>query len=63
MTENSKYYSIKDIQELFGCGRSKAYDIIALPMFPKMRIGKTFYIDKAEFEKWRNKNLYSAVLL
>ena len=59
----SLYYTVEDIQAVLGCGRSKAYRLVALPTFPKIRIGRTFYIRKDEFEKWAKNNLYSDVTL
>ena len=59
MAEVCKYYTVKDIQNILGCGRDKAYELVRSSTFPKTRIGKTLYIDKDEFEKWRKRNFYS----
>lgn len=57
------YYSVKDIQNIMGCGRDKAYALANLKSFPKTRIGRTMYIEKEEFDKWRKRNLYSAIII
>lgn len=44
--------TVKDVKETLGCGINRAYDIVNQPDFPKITIGKRFYIPKDEFEKW-----------
>lgn len=58
-----EYYSVIDLQNILGCGRSKAYSIVREATFPKTRIGGTYYINRAEFEKWKSRNLYSEIKL
>ena len=60
---SSDYFSVIEIQQKFGCGRQKAYQIVNSKGFPKTKIGRTYYIDKAEFEKWRKRNLYLEVYI
>jgi excisionase family DNA binding protein len=43
---------VKDIQEALGCSGKKAYAIVNQKDFPKIKIGKTFYIPEDEFDKW-----------
>lgn len=57
------YYTVKDLQQLIGCGRNKAYELVNSKTFPSTKIGKTFYVDKEEFERWRKKNTYSQIIL
>ena len=61
--ENNLFYTAKDIQGILGCGKNKVYAIINMNGFPKIRIGKQFYIPKSEFYKWINKNVYNNLLL
>ena len=63
MTEPCKYYSVKDIQSIMGCGRDKAYQLVKSSSFPSTRIGKIMFIDKEEFEKWRKRNSYTEVFI
>ncbi len=48
-----KYYSVKEIQEIFGCGRSKAYDLLKNGGIPHIRIGRKIYIPISDFEEWQ----------
>ena len=48
--------SPKDIQQIFGCSRNKAYQIIEAKGFPKIKVGKQYYIPEADLERWIAKN-------
>lgn len=41
-----------DIQKHLGCGKDKVYKIIKQPDFPKIKIGKQFYIPEEEYLNW-----------
>lgn len=43
---------MRDIKDSLGCGINRAYDIVNQRDFPKIKIGKRFYIPEDEFEKW-----------
>ena len=58
-----EYYTVQDIQDIYGCSRQKAYSIVGCKGFPKTKIRKTYYINIDEFKKWQSRNLYSEVLL
>lgn len=47
-----KLLRVKDIEEIFGCGRNKAYELMKSLGFPAIRIGKNLYVSKEELEKW-----------
>ena len=47
-----KLLRVKDIAEIFGCGRNKAYELMKSPGFPTVKIGKNLYVLEAELEKW-----------
>ncbi|MCM1222321.1 MAG: helix-turn-helix domain-containing protein [Lachnospiraceae bacterium] len=47
-----KYYTVKDIRDIFGCGQSKAYKMLKEGI-PHIRIGRNIYIPIKEFEKWQ----------
>lgn len=53
----------KDIQEILGCSLPKAYAIIRSSGFPSLKIGKQYYIEQVEFEKWMKRNLYKEITL
>lgn len=54
--EVQNLYKISDIQKIFSCSRGKAYGIIHLPGFPKLQIGRQFYVVPEEFMKWLKMN-------
>ena len=39
-----EFYSIRELQTIFGCGRNKIYQIVRTEEFPKIMIGKKIYI-------------------
>ena len=49
---NSSMYSVDDIRSFFGCSREKSYQIIHSAGFPKVKIGRQYYIPINKFEKW-----------
>ena len=57
------YYTLKDIQIIFHCGRDKAFALVQIKSFPKIKIGGRYYIDREEFNKWRKANLYTEISL
>ncbi len=59
----SKLLRVKDIQEKFGCSKQTAYDIVRLRDFPKLTIGKRYYIPEEALEKWINNNVTSSIIL
>ena len=58
--ENKKQIlSVKDVQNILGCSKNKAYSIVGAQGFPKIKIGKQFYIPEEEFQKWIRKYTYN----
>lgn len=52
-------YTVDEIQEMLGCGRNKAYQLVKdsyenRNMFPVIRLGKNFLIPKDAFHQWLN---------
>lgn len=60
---NKKLLKVKDIQERIGCGINRAYDIVRQRDFPKIIIGKRYYVPEDEFEKWLKRYLYKEYIL
>ena len=58
-----EYLKTKDIQAILGCGKNKAYQIVGTNGFPKVIIGREYYISSVEFEKWMKNNLHHKVIL
>ena len=55
-------YEIKDIQRILKIGRNSAYELIKLPTFPTIRIGKKYLIPKIQFEEWVKNSLHKNLL-
>ena len=53
----TEFYKVKDIQEMFNCGRTKAYEIIHTSGIPNFKIGNIIYIPKKNFDDWINKKI------
>lgn len=54
MQENSNtiIYTTKNIQEILGCGRKQAYEVMHIKDFPSFQIGNKLYVEKMAFELW-----------
>ena len=55
-------YTAKDIQNIFKCGRKKAYEIMHITGFPSFRIYTSLYVEKSELEKWINRNKNKCII-
>lgn len=58
-----KYLSPKDISNILGMGKNKTYKLITLPGFPKIKIGKRYYIPESELDKYLNKHIGTKILI
>lgn len=47
-----KVYCVKDIQQILGIGKNKAYALCQSGEFIYKKIGKTIIIPKKTFEEW-----------
>ena len=47
-----RFYTLKDIQNLFGISREKTSALVKMKDFPVVKIGRNYYVDKRDFEKW-----------
>ncbi len=45
-------YKVKDLQRILGCGKNKAYSIMESSGFPRVQIGREYYVEKEAFAKW-----------
>mgnify|MGYP003295300745 CR=1 FL=1 len=57
--DNMEFLTIKDVQKILRIGRDKAYRLVSTKGFPKITLGGTVRIPKAEFEKWVENYAYS----
>jgi len=61
-TETEKVLTVKDIQAIFGCGKNQAYEIVHSNGFPRIKIGRRYYIYQKAFTEWLEKNQNKVVL-
>lgn len=54
-TELPELMTVKQLQEYLNCGHDLAYQLVRRRDFPSFRIGKFFYIKKAELVIWIEK--------
>lgn len=58
-----KYLSPKDISDILGMGKNKVYKLIMLNGFPKIKIGKRYYIPENEFKKYLDKHIGTKIVI
>lgn len=58
-----KMYSVDEIRSIFGCSREKVYQIIHSVGFPKVKIGRQYYIPEEKFKSWLENRMNSCVVL
>nr|WP_297936927.1 helix-turn-helix domain-containing protein [uncultured Lachnoclostridium sp.] len=58
-----KILKVKDIQNHLGISKTRAYELIRLKAFPKIKIGHRYYIPQNEYEEWLKKNTKNQILL
>ena len=51
------YLTPKDIQDHLQIGRDKVYALCALKGFPAIKIGSSYRIDPAKYNKWLEKQI------
>ena len=47
-----KILRVKDLQQIFGCSKERAYKLANSKGFPSIKIGKQIYIPEEELAKW-----------
>lgn len=58
MDNIDKYLKVKDIQKIIGCSEKKVYAIIKKKSFPKIKIGKQYYIPVEAFKEWEKTYMF-----
>lgn len=53
-----EYLNVKDIQGILNLGKNKTYELIRQDDFPKIKIGKKYFIPRNEFETFMKRLLY-----
>ena len=49
-------YDVKDIQQIFRCGKNTAYELLNSPGFPSFKIGRKIYVFPEDLFQWVGKN-------
>ena len=57
----TKYLQTKDLCSILGISKNTAYKIVKLDGFPKIQIGKKFFIPKDDLEAYLNKHIGSKI--
>lgn len=53
--ETKRTYSVKDLQDYLGIGRTTAYELVNSKGFPAFRIGKKILVNAEGLEEWIKK--------
>jgi hypothetical protein len=61
--EELTLFTLKDLQEIFHCGKSYAYELINLKGFPRIKIGRKIFVPKDRLMKWLKENMNSEIQL
>ena len=51
-TKHSEWLSLKDVQQLLGIGRTKAYELVTTGELPAVRIGRCIRVNHKELDEW-----------
>jgi excisionase family DNA binding protein len=57
----SEWLNLKQIQQLLGIGRTKAYELVAKGELPAVRIGRCIRVNRKELEDWLRDQRYMDV--
>lgn len=58
-----KYLKTKDVSKILGMGKNKTYKFIQQEGFPKIKIGKTYYIPESSLEKYLEKHIGTKIMV
>jgi excisionase family DNA binding protein len=63
MLDKKKILTVRDVAEHLGMSENKAYKLIQYKGFPKLVIGKRYFIPEDAYLKWIDENLKHEILL
>lgn len=58
-----KLYTVKDIERIFHCKKSKAYQIMKSRNFPSMKIGRNVYVTHDNLVKYIKQNNRANIII
>lgn len=59
---NDTLLTPKDIQAIFGCGKRQVYELLRIPGFPAMKLGRKYFISAKSLESWIQKNAGKTII-
>jgi excisionase family DNA binding protein len=48
----TEWLSLKDVQQLLGIGRTKAYELVVAGELPAVRIGRCIRVNRRKLDEW-----------
>ena len=54
--------TLEDVQGIFRCGRRQAYELLHIPGFPAMKLGRKYLISAKALEAWIQANTGKTVI-
>ena len=51
-----RIFTVKDVMEIMGIGRDKAYALFRAKSFPATRLGRQAFVTESNFNDWLNNN-------
>jgi excisionase family DNA binding protein len=59
----NRMYSVYDVMKNLGCSRTKIYEIIHATGFPKIKIGRQYYIPADRYRIWISNHIGKEVFI
>ena len=59
--EVRSFYTVKDIQRVFCCGRDKAYEIVRLRGVPRTVVGRKILVHPDALDRWIAQNAQTRI--
>jgi len=56
--KDSEWLTLKDVQQLVGIGRTKAYELVTTGELPAVRIGRCIRVNRTELDEWLRTQRY-----
>ena len=54
---NKRTYTVEEIAEILGIGRTAAYSLVHSGVFKSIRVGSAIRISKVSFDEWLDKQI------
>ena len=49
--------TVKEVQGILNCGKRQAYELMHIPGFPAMKLGRKYFISAKALDRWLQKNM------